>query len=162
MWPQSSSNASSLSGSSEIKLAYHLAGKSSRLRLWRGNEPLTKCFPLQCHSMGVCPLLTPRARITQRTICQVWNVCVPKMQAFKGRCWELIVDKAKRRTTNKTPTKPNHRRNPQQNTWLVPVKLHMMKDRDQRWSFAWNCRAIIIKRSSKGYGIKSWHSPGIK
>lgn len=67
MQPQSSSNASSLSRSSEINLTHHLAGKSSRLRLWRGNKPLTKCFPLKYCSDDICPLLTLWAQITQRT-----------------------------------------------------------------------------------------------
>lgn len=63
LWPQSSSNVLSLSRSSEINPTHHLAGKSSRLRLWRGNETLTKCFLRKYNSMDICPVLIRKAQI---------------------------------------------------------------------------------------------------
>lgn len=106
MWPQSSSNASSLSRSSEINLKHHLAGKSSRHRLWRGKEPLTKCFPLKYRSVDICPLLTLGAQITQWTSLPRYHMCVYSRCKLSSKAidsWELT----KRTKPPKTTTTKN-------------------------------------------------------
>lgn len=66
MWPQNSSNALSLSRSSEIILTHHLSGRSQVAdRPWRRNELLTKCFPTKYHSMDIYSLHTLGAQAVQ-------------------------------------------------------------------------------------------------
>lgn len=146
MWPQSSSNALSLSRSSEIILTHQLTGRSFRLRQWRRNETLTKCVPTQNHSMDICPLYTLRAQNTQ-------SAPLPQHQSVPV---QDVSFQAKLPPAEENPPSPTA------SQLASSSKASYDEQYRLELNFAWNHKAIIIKRSLKRYDMRSWHSPGIK